>query len=127
MRNTLCAGLSVGVLFISACEAEKLPCDDQLVILQGNGPTAVESQWDACVARNASKIVQNQIADKRLAEIAVELCQTHANRYSVALHDSNDLLTSKYVGQLVEYKRENLFKIAVSELSRARRLGCEAK
>lgn len=127
MRRALNAVLSIGVLFVSACGVEKSPCDDKLVVLQGNRAIEVESQWDACVARNASKISLNQLADKRLAEIAVELCFQHANRYSIALHNSNEQFTPKYVAELVKYKQESLFKIAVSELNRARRLGCEAK
>ena len=117
----------MGLLFVSACQPSKSQCDDKLVVLEGDGAIQVESQWDACVARNASKIASNRLPDERLAQIAVELCQSNAMRYASALHTENDKLGAKQVSNLVEYKQGNLLKIAGVELGRARSLGCEAK
>jgi hypothetical protein len=127
MRRSSTAILAISLLFVSACQAEKSPCDNKLVVLQGDGAIQVESQWDACVARNASKVALNRLADRRLAEIAVELCDSHSQRYDQALRGLNDKLSPKQVAQLVQYKQESLLKIAMSELGRARKLGCEAK
>jgi hypothetical protein len=116
-----------GLFFVSACQADKSPCDDKLVVLKGDGAIQVESQWDACVARNASKIAGNRLPDERLAQISVELCQSNATRYADALRRENNQLGTEQVSRLVEYKQDSLVKIAGSELGRARSLGCEAK
>ena len=127
MRKQLTPLFVLCVLTVSACQSKKSPCDDKLLVLEGDGPIQVESQWVACVARNASKLASNQMDNNRLAALAVELCAANAKRYSKALTDTTPLLSEKQVSRLVEYKQESLTKIAISELQRARQLGCEAK
>ena len=127
MRKQLTPLFVLCVLTVSACQSKKSPCDDKLLVLEGDGPIQVESQWDACVARNASKLASNQMDNNRLAALAVELCAANAERYATALNNDTPQMSVEQVNTLVGDQQESLVKIAISELRRARQLGCEAK
>ena len=111
----------------SSCGAQKNLCDNKLVVLNGNELIPVMSQWDACVARNASKIAFNNVNDTRLSEIAVELCASFESRYQTALLNGPPKLTLEQAKMGLDAYRANELKLAISEARRARNLGCEAK
>jgi hypothetical protein len=111
----------------ASCNKEKSPCEDKLVVLEGDGVVQVITQWDACVARNASKIAGNKLPDNRLAQMAIELCASYADRYAGAVQRQRPMLSQDQVRSTVDAYKSNLSSLAISELNRARSLGCEAK
>jgi len=127
MLSRLKFAVVASLLIVSGCNKAKSQCADRLMVLEGNGPTQLESQWDACVAKNASRISVNRVSNERLAKIALELCSDFDSRYAGALRIGPPELPSEQVDNLLVYKRENLSRIAISEIYRARKLGCEAK
>ena len=120
--------LSLSILIlVAACSEKPNPCEDKLVVLEGNGVIEVVSQWDACVAHSASQFRGNGSSDQRLAALALEACQNHAGRYAAAILEQTPTMSESEVMRVVQAYRSNLSRIAVSELHRARKLGCEAK
>ena len=127
MASALLSGLLTICLITTACSKSTMPCDDKLVVLSGDGVVAVISQWDACVARNVSKIANNEKSDNQLIGTALDLCSANAGRYATALHVQSSRLSQYELESAVGAYRTNLLLLASSELKRARRLGCEAK
>ena len=120
-------GVSAALVLLAGCSASVHPCDDKMVVIKGNDLIAVMSQWDACIARNASKLASTDLNETRISQVTAELCAPFEGRYRAALNKGQPGLLPDLVDQGVDAYRSNGLELAISEARRARSLGCEAK
>ena len=83
--------------FMSACQEQVHPCDDKLVVLPGTGLIEVTTQWDACVARRASRLAGSQVEVEEIASSAISFCSNHREAYRLAqlrclVHETDERL-----------------------------------
>jgi hypothetical protein len=112
---------------LSACSNQIEPCEDKLVVLEGTGYIEVVSQWDACVARRASQLALEGVADAALISQSLEKCLGYKDFYATAYQEMTPGASSAEAEDMAASYLATLKEIASDEARRARELGCVAK